>query len=124
MNLSSTVSLVDACKMGTFPSLAAMSDFGINNYAGINPVHMFECYRLAVNNDNVTEMAIYTALKKNKLNRLVLESPSVKKSRYYNEIIEKGGICNGFMSRMNECDTCAQVSTFSSCCCCQKKLIT
>ena len=117
MSLSSTESLIDACKSGMFPSLAAMSDFGINNYAGINPVHIFECYRLAVNIDNVNKVAIHTALKKNKLNQVVLESPSVKKSRYYNEIIEKGGgIHNGFMSRMNECDICAKVSNFSSCC--------
>ena len=106
---SSAGSLIVACKTGTFPSLAAMSDFGINNHLGINPVHMFECYRLAVNNDNVNEAEMHTALKKNRLNQLILESPSVRKSRFYNEITEKGGICNGFTMHMSECDICAKV---------------
>lgn len=109
--MASTKSLVDACKTGLFPSLEAMYDFGINNHVGINPIHMFECYRLAVNNDRVNASSLCAALKKNSLDQLVLESPSVKKSRYYNEIIEKGGICNGFSMRMNECDVCAKVSS-------------
>ena len=112
--MTSTTSLMTACKTGLFPSLEAMYDFGINNHVGINPIHMFECYRLAVNNDNVNGSSLGAALKKNSLDQLILESPSVRKSRYYTEIIEKGGIRNGFSSRVNECDTCAKVS--NSCC--------
>ena len=109
--MSSISSLVTACKTGLFPSLEAMYDFGINNHVGINPIHMFECYRLAVNNDSVNGSLLCAALKKNSLNQLIMESPSVRKSRYYNEIIEKGGISNGFYLRMNECDICSKVST-------------
>ena len=95
--------------MGTFPTSKAMSDFGILNMNGLDPIHVFECYRLAINKDNLRYHTISDALKNDKLDYLIMNSPSVKSSPYYNIITKKGGIVNGYIRRMNECDICLAV---------------
>ena len=103
-------SLLNACKMGTFPTSKAMSDFGIINMNGLDPIHVFECYRLAINKDNLRYHTISEALKNDKLNQIIMNSPSVKLSPYYDIITKKGGIMNGYIRRMTECDVCLAVA--------------
>ena len=111
----SVKSLLNACKMGPFPTAKAMSDFGILNINGLNPIHVFECYRLAITKDNLRYHNISEALKNDKLNHVIMNSPSVKSSPYYDIITKKGGIVNGYLQQMNECDTCLSVERILTC---------
>ena len=111
----SVKSLLNACKIGILPTSKAMSDFGIMNTNGLDPVYIFECYRLAITKDNLRYHALSEALKNDKLNHLIMNSPSVRKSRYYDIVTKKGGIVNGYLQQMEECDTCLSVERVLTC---------
>jgi len=111
----STKSLIEACQVGQFPSFQAMSEFGINNTQGIDPVQLFKCYQLAINNDNLTYRDLTVGLKKNTISPLILSSPSVFGTEYEKHVSSRGGIQNGYINARHECDICAKVSKDEEC---------
>ena len=106
---SSVCSLISACRENRLPTVRAMSDFGIQNASGINPLHIFECYRMAITRDGVKRDSLEHALKNDRLDSLIMNSPSVRGSQYYKIVAEIGGFVNGYIRGMDECDACARV---------------
>lgn len=108
---ASAHSLINACRTNKLPTLKAMSDFGIQNTEGVNPLDIFECYKIAILEDLVDHDELMRALERDCLNHVIMNSPSVKNSAVYCRVVGSGnGIVNGYTRSMNECDTCARVS--------------
>jgi hypothetical protein len=62
--------LVEACKLGHFPSISTMSKFGLLGYNNTNPIEIFEKYKNLIN-QGVTEKQIIDAEKNKKLCELL-----------------------------------------------------
>lgn len=93
--------LYNACFSEYFPSIDTMSKYGLTGYQGTNPIAIFDCYKLAIKYDNISVEQLETT--KN-LNDLIMKSPSVTKSIYYDSVIKKGGIkC---APQISECTCC------------------
>lgn len=96
--------LYDACQKGTFPTLATMTRFGLNNH---NPVEIFNMYRTAIQKDGITKEDLEKHFKSGNLNRLLLEQCQwVKSRKNYEKILQKGGIKCSEDLPQRECQSC------------------
>jgi hypothetical protein len=106
--------IFNACKSETMPSIQTMSRYGLTGYQGTNPVAVFDCYKRAVKYDKVTAQQLEES--KN-LNDLILKSPSVMESPFYDSVIQLGGI--KVPPTFFECLTCGfQQDKHETCRCC------
>ena len=62
--MESARELFESCRMGKFPKLSVMVDFGLDGRDGVNPVDLFREYRKHTADD------LYTALVHDKLSEL------------------------------------------------------
>lgn len=81
--------LFNACQNETMPSIETMSKYGLTGYQGTNPIAVFDLYKRAVKYDNVTAQQLEQS--KN-LNDLIMTSPSVMESPFYDSVFQSGGI--------------------------------
>jgi len=63
--------LIEACKHNKFPSLTTSCDYGLDGRDGINPVALFELYRIAVLKKSITSDQLEHALKLDNLKSIV-----------------------------------------------------
>lgn len=105
-----------ACKVGQFPSIETMGNYGLTGYKGTNPLAIFKCYRDAINVDDITESELESAMEKGTLNDLIMKSPSVQTAPYYLEVMKQGGI-QVAPKNIFECVTCGFYSMSTKCSC-------
>jgi len=60
--------LIRALNANKFPTLTVMCDYGLDGREGTNPVHIFECYKRAVQS-GVTAEILEDAMKTDNLSR-------------------------------------------------------
>jgi hypothetical protein len=63
--------IIDACRQNRFPTLSVLCDYGLDGRDGINPVALFELYKVAVLKKKVTSDQLEHALKTDNLKSIV-----------------------------------------------------
>jgi len=65
--------LVNACRTNVLPDTCVLSDYGLDSK---NSINIYGCYKDAIVKDGIDSDQLHKALENNKLNDLVMNSPS------------------------------------------------
>jgi hypothetical protein len=60
-----------ACQQNRFPSLSVLCDYGLDGRDGVNPIELFERYRMLILSNRVTEGQLEDAMKTNSLKKVL-----------------------------------------------------
>ena len=103
----SAATLHASCISNTFPNIATVTKFGLDGHGGTNPIAVFSCYKSAIVDDGMSVDVLNDAYVKGELNTLILEnSHSVKFNKYYELVLQRGGIKLSTDCEQMECDRC------------------
>jgi len=116
--------LVSACKDSVFPDTCALSDYGLDGCGATNSILVYNCYKNAITKDGVNSVQLHEALESNKLNELIMNSPSVKKSNILKNVEIKTVWDEDDHLRYLECESCSFVNNYEKlvCKCCGDSL--